>query len=114
MPQEDEPEGEECEAIWASTGSGHGSTWRENFPRSDPKLNEDAARAMIQQELDIIQGVPDDNEDVQQLVSEGHEIFWLEEHWLCGRKRKTQERSLLLIRWMPRRKAERRRKHKGS
>ncbi|KAI2513952.1 thioredoxin [Fragilaria crotonensis] len=108
MPQEDEPEGEECEggacplpteekvttaaveqesafdmAVRIASDMGVnkdlamaalGATG-EISPGSDPKLNEDAARAMIQQELDIIQGVPDDNEDVQQLVSEGHEIF---------------------------------------
>ena len=42
---------------------------------SEPKLNEEAARALIQRELDIIEGVAADSEDVQQLVSEGHEMF---------------------------------------
>ena len=108
MPQEDEPEAEECEggacplpteekvttaaveqesafdmaARIASdmgvnmdlTMAALGATG-EISPGSDPKLNEEAARAMIQQELSIIDSVPTDSEDVQQLVSEGHEIF---------------------------------------
>jgi thioredoxin len=44
-------------------------------PGSERKLDEQAARALIQGELDIIAGIPDDSEDVQQLLSEGHEKF---------------------------------------
>jgi thioredoxin 1 len=44
-------------------------------PGSERKLDEQAARALIQQELDIIANTPEDSESVQTLVSEGHEIF---------------------------------------
>jgi thioredoxin len=47
----------------------------EKLTGSEPKLNEEAARALIQRELDIIEGIAADSEDVQQLVSEGHEMF---------------------------------------
>lgn len=44
-------------------------------PGSERKLDEQAARALIQHELDIIEGIPSDSSDVQQLISEGHELF---------------------------------------
>lgn len=37
--------------------------------------SETAARAMIQQELDLMEKIPEDGEQVQQLVSEGHDAF---------------------------------------
>jgi thioredoxin len=39
------------------------------------KMNEIAAKSLIQNELDIIGRIPADSAEVQQLVSEGHEIF---------------------------------------
>jgi hypothetical protein len=44
-------------------------------PGRERKSDEHAARALIQHELDIIEGVPSDSNEVQQLVSEGHELF---------------------------------------
>jgi len=41
----------------------------------DRTLNEEAARAMIQYELDAIAAIKEDCEQVQLLVSEGHDIF---------------------------------------
>ena len=38
-------------------------------------FNESAARAMIQQELDLIASIPEDSEDVQKLVGEGFDVF---------------------------------------
>mmetsp|Transcript_8441 Transcript_8441/g.13020 ORF Transcript_8441/g.13020 Transcript_8441/m.13020 type:complete len:740 (+) Transcript_8441:72-2291(+) len=39
------------------------------------RLNESAARVLIQQELDLISGISEDRDDVKQLVDEGHEVF---------------------------------------
>lgn len=39
------------------------------------RIDEEAARALIQHELDMIGGISEDSEDVQQLVSEGHDVF---------------------------------------
>ena len=41
----------------------------------DRTLNEHSARAMIQYELDAVAAIHDDHEQVQLLVSEGHDIF---------------------------------------
>ncbi len=38
-------------------------------------FDESAARAMIQQELDLIASIPEDSDDVQKLVGEGFDVF---------------------------------------
>mmetsp|Transcript_27415 Transcript_27415/g.40477 ORF Transcript_27415/g.40477 Transcript_27415/m.40477 type:complete len:615 (-) Transcript_27415:665-2509(-) len=42
---------------------------------TERRLDEDAARALIQQELNLISGISEDREDVKRLVEEGHEMF---------------------------------------
>lgn len=44
-------------------------------PGRERILDEQAARALIQGELDVIAGIPADSENVQELVGEGHEVF---------------------------------------
>lgn len=44
-------------------------------PDTEPRLDEEAARAIIQQELNLISGISEDREDVKKLVEEGHEVF---------------------------------------
>ena len=41
----------------------------------DRSLNEEGARAMIQYELDAVGAIKEDSAEVQQLVSEGHDVF---------------------------------------
>jgi thioredoxin len=47
----------------------------EEEPGKGRKMDEEAARSLIQQELDIIAGIPEDSNDVHQLVSEGNDVF---------------------------------------
>ena len=42
---------------------------------TERKLDENAARTLIQQELNLISSISEDREDVQKLVTEGHDIF---------------------------------------
>ena len=44
-------------------------------PNNERTYSESAARAMIQQELDLISTIPEDCDEVQQLVSEGNDLF---------------------------------------
>mmetsp|Transcript_30691 Transcript_30691/g.34981 ORF Transcript_30691/g.34981 Transcript_30691/m.34981 type:complete len:750 (-) Transcript_30691:24-2273(-) len=47
----------------------------EKLDDNERKLDETAARALIQQELNLISSISEDREEVKQLVSEGHELF---------------------------------------
>jgi len=59
-------------------------------------FNESSARAMIQSELDLIAGIPEDSEDVQTLVKEGFDVFMSRRALAFSDKNLDDARAILL------------------
>ncbi len=63
-------------------------------------FNESSARAMIQTELDLIAGIPEDSEDVQTLVKEGFDVFMIRRALAFSDKNLDDARAILLAEQM--------------